>query len=52
MAVDAYLQIDGIKGEATDSQHKDWIECLDVHFGRPATQSRGFDRWRSYIGPS
>jgi len=33
MAVDAYLQIDGIKGESQDSQHKDWIECLDVHFG-------------------
>ncbi len=25
MAVDAYLQIDGIKGESQDSAHKDWI---------------------------
>jgi type VI secretion system secreted protein Hcp len=33
MAIDAYLQIEGIKGESADSQHKDWIECLDVHFG-------------------
>jgi type VI secretion system secreted protein Hcp len=33
MAVDAYLQIEGIRGESQDSQHKDWIECLDVHFG-------------------
>lgn len=33
MAIDAYLQIEGIKGESADSQHKDWIECVDVHFG-------------------
>lgn len=33
MAIDAYLQIDGIKGESTDDKHKDWIECLDVDFG-------------------
>ncbi|MFC5860675.1 Hcp family type VI secretion system effector [Acidicapsa dinghuensis] len=26
MATDAYLYIDGVKGESTDSQHKDWIE--------------------------
>jgi type VI secretion system secreted protein Hcp len=25
---DAYLQIDGIKGESQDDQHKDWIEVL------------------------
>ena len=31
--IDAYLQIDGIKGETTDDKHKDWIECLDVDFG-------------------
>jgi type VI secretion system secreted protein Hcp len=29
MAVDAYLQIEGIKGESMDDKHKDWIECLD-----------------------
>lgn len=26
MAFDAFLQIDGIPGECTDSKHKDWIE--------------------------
>lgn len=28
--MDAYLQIDGIKGESTDGGHKDWIEVSDV----------------------
>lgn len=27
-----YLQIPGIKGSVTDSQHKDWIAIHDVHF--------------------
>lgn len=27
MAIDVYLQIDGIKGESNDSLHKNWIEC-------------------------
>jgi type VI secretion system secreted protein Hcp len=30
---DIYMQIDGIKGESTDSQHKDWIELLDFNHG-------------------
>ena len=30
MANDAYLQIDGIKGESTDDKHKDWIEVSNV----------------------
>lgn len=30
MAIDVYLQLDGIKGESTDDTHKDWIECLSV----------------------
>lgn len=30
MAVDAYLQIEGIKGESTDEKHKDWIEVKNV----------------------
>ena len=30
MAIDVYLQIDGIKGESNDSTHKDWIECRSV----------------------
>lgn len=28
MAYNAFLQIDGLKGESTDSEHKDWIEVL------------------------
>jgi hypothetical protein len=30
MAVDAYLQIEGIKGESVDDRHKDWIEVSHV----------------------
>lgn len=33
MAIDVYLQIDGIKGESKDDKHKDWIECETVHWG-------------------
>nr|WP_315222596.1 type VI secretion system tube protein Hcp [uncultured Duganella sp.] len=32
MAIDVYLQIDGIKGESADSSHKDWIECKSVQW--------------------
>jgi type VI secretion system secreted protein Hcp len=32
MAVDFYLQLDGIKGESADSKHKDWIECTSVNW--------------------
>jgi len=32
MAIDVYLQIDGIKGESADSVHKDWIECKSVQW--------------------
>lgn len=28
MAIDAYLQIDGIKGESQDSAHQGWIESV------------------------
>jgi type VI secretion system secreted protein Hcp len=45
MAIDVYLQIDGIKGESQDDKHKDWIECASVHWGliqpRSATASTG-----------
>lgn len=45
MAIDVYLQIDGIKGESRDDKHKDWIECASAHFGvhqpRSATASTG-----------
>lgn len=26
MAIDVYLQIEGIKGESADSKHQGWIE--------------------------
>jgi type VI secretion system secreted protein Hcp len=32
MAIDVYLQIDGIKGESTDNQHAGWIECNSVNW--------------------
>ncbi|HBZ07981.1 MULTISPECIES: Hcp family type VI secretion system effector [Massilia] len=45
MAIDVYLQIDGIKGESMDDKHKDWIECTSVTWGvkqpRSATASTG-----------
>lgn len=45
MAIDVYLQIDGIKGESADEKHKDWIECSSVHWGvmqpKSATASTG-----------
>ena len=31
MALDIYIRIDGLKGESTDSNHKDWMET--VRFG-------------------
>jgi type VI secretion system secreted protein Hcp len=43
MAIDVYLQLDGIKGESQDDKHKDWIECQSVNWGiqqpRSATSS-------------
>lgn len=45
MAIDAYLQIDGIKGESADSAHKGWIEVTSAHWGvtqpKSATASTG-----------
>jgi type VI secretion system secreted protein Hcp len=45
MAIDVYLQIDGIKGESQDDKHKDWIECKAVAWGvtqpKSATASTG-----------
>lgn len=45
MAIDVYLQIDGIKGESADSTHQGWIELTSVHMGvaqpRSATASTG-----------
>jgi type VI secretion system secreted protein Hcp len=33
MATDAYLQIDGIKGESADSAHQGWIELTSTSWG-------------------
>lgn len=45
MALDVYLQIDGIKGESTDAAHQGWIEVSSAHWGvtqpRSATASTG-----------
>lgn len=45
MAIDVYLQLDGIKGESTDDKHRDWIELTSVHWGviqpKSATSSTG-----------
>lgn len=45
MAIDVYLQIDGIKGESQDDKHKDWIEITSAQWGviqpRSATASTG-----------
>ncbi len=45
MAIDVYLQIDGIKGESSDDKHRDWIECKSVNWDirqpRSATSSTG-----------
>jgi type VI secretion system secreted protein Hcp len=45
MAIDVYLQIDGIKGESQDSAHQGWIELNSAHWGvtqpRSATVSTG-----------
>ena len=45
MAIDVYLQIDGIKGESTDDKHPGWIECKSVNWEvlqpKSATASTG-----------
>ena len=51
MATDIFCQIDGIKGESTDKDHKDWIELLSFSWGMSqpvsaasATGGRGAER--------
>ncbi len=45
MAIDVYLQIDGIKGESADDKHREWIECQSVAWNvsqpKSATASTG-----------
>lgn len=38
MAFDAFMQLEGIKGESTDDKHKEWLEIQDYGFG--ASQDR------------
>lgn len=33
MAIDVYLQIEGIKGESADSAHQGWIEVVSAQWG-------------------
>ncbi len=33
MAFDAFLKIDGIPGESSDENHKDWIELTSFKHG-------------------
>lgn len=42
MATNMYIQIDQVKGEATDAAHKDWIEILSWShgFSQPASPVR------------
>lgn len=42
MSLDAYLQIDGVKGESQEDQHKDWIEILsfDHSITQPTSSTR------------
>ncbi|VVO62777.1 Protein hcp1 [Pseudomonas fluorescens] len=39
MAFDAFIQLEGIKGESTDDKHKDWIEIQNYGFGASQSQS-------------
>ncbi|AVR97852.1 Hcp family type VI secretion system effector [Pseudoduganella armeniaca] len=45
MAIDVYLQIDGIKGESADEKHREWIECTSAVWSvmqpKSATASTG-----------
>ena len=56
MAIDVYLQIDGIKGESQDSGHQGWIELTSAVWGviqpRSATASTGGGHPTRWWGPS
>jgi type VI secretion system secreted protein Hcp len=45
MAIDVYVQIEGINGESSDEKHKGWIEAVSVEWGitqpKSATASTG-----------
>lgn len=39
--VDAFLKLDGIKGESTDAKHKDEIEIMSMSWGASSSGSMG-----------
>lgn len=39
MAFDAFIQLEGIKGESSDEKHKEWIEIQNYGFGAAQPQS-------------
>jgi len=45
MAIDIYVQIEGIKGESSDDRHQGWIEAVSIEWGitqpKSATASTG-----------
>jgi type VI secretion system secreted protein Hcp len=57
MAFDAFLKIDGIPGESTDDQHKDWIEILSYDHSveqpvsRTASSAGGASAERANVEP-
>jgi len=42
MAINMFLQLDGIKGESTDEKHKEWIEILswNTSWEQPIAQAK------------
>ena len=52
MAVDVFMKIDGISGESSDPQYKDWIEVLSLNWEvDTSTGERGHGEARSsYFG--
>jgi type VI secretion system secreted protein Hcp len=51
MATDQYLQIDGIKGESTDSKHKDWIEIQSYSQASAAAETGAASARKKTSGP-
>ena len=33
MSFDCYWEVEGIKGESPEENHKDWIKCLSLNYG-------------------
>ena len=58
MALDAFIQFDGISGESLDDRHKNWIEVLGYNFGThqsasaTASSAGGASSGRTTVTPS